>query len=142
MKPKLIPNIIASSLLCVGLSAAAFAQPPRPSQTYDDRYQAFSRTDFQDNQIMFSHVRSDLDRAENNLPPYSEARARFDRVRGELSELQRQWDENSYRPSQVDIVIRTLDSAVRTGDLLPRDRDRLMTDVDNLRQFRDDHEER
>jgi hypothetical protein len=140
MRTNLIPNIIASSLLCFGLTAAAFAQGPPPSHTYDDRYGAFSRTDFQDNQILFAHVRTDLDRAENNLAPFSDSRARFDRVRGELSELQRQWDENTYQPSQVDTVIQTLDRAVRTSDLLPRDRDRLMADLDNLRQFRDDHD--
>jgi len=141
MRQPLITNIIASSLLCFGLAAAAMAQPPeRPSQTYDTRYGAFSRTDFQDNQIMFARVRSDLDRAENNLRPFSDSQYNFDRVRGELSELQRQWDENTYRPNQVDSVIRALDRAVRSPDLMPRDRDRLTADLDNLRQFRDSHE--
>jgi hypothetical protein len=141
MRPKLLPNVIASSLLCFGLTAAAFAQGhPPPRGSYDSRYGAFSQTDFQDNQVLFSHVRSDLDRAENNLPPFAESRNRFDRVRGELSELQRQWDENTFEPAQVDTVIQTLDRAIRTGDLLPRDRDRLVSDLDNLRQFRDNHD--
>ena len=77
---------------------------------------------------MFANVRSDLDRAENNLPEYAGARPQFDRVRGELSELQRQWDESAYEPRQVDVVIRVLDRAVNSGDLYARDRDRLMGD--------------
>jgi hypothetical protein len=141
MTQSLIKNIVASSLLCFGLTAAASAHPAQPqSGTRDSRYGAFSRTDFEDNQILFSHVRTDLDRAENNLRPFSDSQPAFDRVRGELSELQRQWDENTYQPSQVDSVIRALDRAVRSPDLLPRDRDRLTGDLNNLRQFRDDHE--
>lgn len=139
MRTKFLPNIIASSLLCFGLTAAAVAQGP-PRGSYDSRYGAYSATDFHDNQILFLHVRSDLDRAENNIPPFSDSRNRLDRVRGELSELQRQWDENTYDPSQVDTVIQTLERVIRTGDLLPRDRDRLVMDLDNLRQFRDNHE--
>jgi TolA-binding protein len=138
MRTKFLPNIIVSSLLCFGLTAAAAAQGPRGS--YDSRYGAYSATDFHDNQILFAHVRSDLDRAENNIAPFSDSRNRLDRVRGELSELQRQWDENTYDPSQVDTVIQTLERVMRTGDLLPRDRDRLGMDLDNLRQFRDNHE--
>jgi len=105
-----------------------------------DRTASLSASDFRDNQLLFSRVRSDLDRAENNLRPFSDSRYRFDRVRGELSELQRQWDENAYEPSQVDSVIRTLDRALSTSDLLPRDRDRLASDLSSLRDFRDSHE--
>ena len=137
MKQLLIPNLIASSLLSLGLVVAAPAQPQAP---YERGPGAYRSTDFRDTQIMFARVRSDLDRAENNLRPFSDSRYNFDRVRGELSDLQRQWDESTYEPSQADAVIRALDRALRTSDLLPRDRDRLASDLANLRDFRDSYE--
>jgi hypothetical protein len=97
-------------------------------------------SDFRAGQMLFSSVRADLDRAEANLPEYSPDRYRFDRVRGELSELQRQWDESAYTPSQVDHVMRVLDRAIDSSDLLGRDRQMLSADLDQLRAFRDDHE--
>lgn len=107
---------------------------------YGRAYGAYSASDFRDNQLLFARVRSDLDRAENNLPAYSSNFDRFDRVRGELSELQRQWDENSYEPRQADAAIGALDRALNSNDLLPRDRGRLESDLRELRDFRDSHE--
>ena len=95
--------------------------------------------DFRASQMLFATVRSDLDRAESSLPEYSADRSQFDRARGELSELQRQWDESAYEPRQVDVVIRVLDRAVNNGDLYARDRDRLIADLNELRDFRDRH---
>jgi hypothetical protein len=140
MRQLLIPNIIVSSLLCFGLTATASAQQPAPYGRYDRAYGATSAADFHESQLMFARVRSDLDRAENNLRPFSDSKDNFDRVRGELSELQRQWDENGYQPRQADAVITTLERALRTSDLMPRDRDRLSEDLYSLRDFRDNHE--
>jgi hypothetical protein len=88
----------------------------------------------------FSRVRSDLDRAENNLPAFTENRYRFDRVRGELSELQRQWDESAYQPRQVDNVIAALDRALNSSEISYSDHDRLASDLNRLREFSDNHE--
>ena len=140
MRQKLIPHIIVSSVLScgltVGLSAAAQAAPQR----YQSPYGAYSSSDFRDGQSLFERVRSDLDRAENNVDPYSVSRDRFDRVRGELSELQRHWDESTYEPNQTDHVIAALDRVLATTDLLPGDRVRLTDDMGRLRDFRDRHE--
>jgi len=132
-----IPNVMLCGLLLCGLSLSAPAQnqPPRY-----DRYGASSASDFRDSQLFFARVRSDLDRAESNLPPASYAVDRFDRARGELSELQRQWDENVYQPRQADAVINALDRVLDSRDLAPRDRDRLASDLRDLRDFRDSHE--
>jgi hypothetical protein len=116
---------------------------PQNAPYYGDR--AYSEpppraSDFRSAQMLFSNIRSDLDVAENNLPEYSPDRYRFDRTRGELSELQRHWDESTYEPSQVDVVMRTLDRALSSNDILGRDRDRLSADLDQLRGFRDAHE--
>lgn len=142
MKQVLIPSIFVSSALL--LSPALFASPQNYPQRDYNRDRAYERapgvSDFRSSQSMFAGVRSDLDRAENNLPEFSGSRYSFDRVRGELSELQRQWDESAYEPSQADKVVRTLDRALATSDLSYRDRDRLTTDLNELRDFRDSHE--
>jgi hypothetical protein len=137
MRQVLLPIVVVSGALGMG-PALVSAQDNPPRYYYQEG--APSASDFRATQTLFAAVRSDLDRAENNLPEYSASRYGFDRVRGELSELQRQWDESAYEPRQVDTVIRTLDRATRTPDLLPRDRDRLMSDLNELRDFRDGHE--
>lgn len=142
MKQVLIPSIIISSALL--LSSTLFASPQDFPPRYYNGDRAYDRSsgvsDFRASQSLFAGVRSDLDRAENNLPEFSGSRYSFDRVRGELSELQRQWDESAYEPSQADKVVRTLDRALATSDLSYRDRDRLATDLSELRDFRDSHE--
>jgi hypothetical protein len=62
------------------------------------------------------------------MPEYAGSRYQLDRVRGELSEFQRQWDESAYEPSQADHVIRALGRALSSADLLTRDRDLLSDD--------------
>lgn len=89
---------------------------------------------------MLNGVRADLDQAESNLPRYSDSRDSFDRLRGELSDLQYHWDEYTYQPRQADEVIGALNRALDSPDLLPRDRDRLTQDLNMLRNFRDSHE--
>jgi len=142
MRQFLIPAILASSAVCFGPTLFAAPQDARPydygDRVYSQRAPVVS--DFRSGQMLFTSVRSDLDRAENNLPDYSADRYRFDRVRGELSELQRQWDETAYEPSQVDHVIRALDRALASNEMWGRDRDRLSADLTQLRNFRDAHE--
>lgn len=141
MRQLRIPTIIFASLLFAGMGARASARyQPQNNDRYDRSLGAYSGRDFRDNQILFARVRSDLDRAENNLPEVSYNRDRFDRARGELSELQRQWDEATYLPRQSDVVIGALDRVLSSHDLLPRDRDRLTADLHALQDFRDSHE--
>jgi len=137
MRQLLIP-VLVSTAVCFGPTLIATAQDTSPRYSYD--YGASSASDFRSNQMFFANVRTDLDRAENSLPEYAASRYQFDRVRGELSELQRQWDETAYDPSQVDHVIRTLERALTSSDLLPRDRDALAYDLSRLRDFRNSHE--
>lgn len=138
MRQLLIPTILVSSALCFGPSLIAAAQETVPR--YNDQYGASSARDFRSGQALFASVRTDLDRAENNMPEYAGSRNQLDRVRGELSELQRQWDESAYEPSQADHVIRALDRTLSSPDLLSRDRDLLSDDLSRLRDFRDTHE--
>ena len=141
MKPFLVSSVLVSTALCFGPSLVAAPQDTRTPYYYNDRtYAEGAPSYFRSTQMLFASVRSDLDRAENNLPEYSGNRYQFDRVRGELSELQRQWDESAYEPHQADTVIRALDRALDNSDLRIRDRDRLTNDLGQLRDFRDRHE--
>jgi hypothetical protein len=149
MTPRLIPNILFSGLLSFGVGTALLAAPQQyppqaSSPTYQDQYQspysAYSARDFRTNQQMFNGVRADLDRAENNLPRYTDSRDSFDRLRGELSDLQYHWDESSYQPNQADHVIAALDRVLDSPDLLPADRSMLTEDLRMIRSFRDSHE--
>ena len=139
MRKFLIPNVIVSTLFSLGLSAALQAAPQRHERPYESPYQAYSGNDFRSNQLLFSRVRSDIDRSESNLPAFSNGRNRFDRVRGELSELQRRWDESTYEPNNADDVIIALNRALSSSGILPADRDRLAQDMTELRDFRDTH---
>jgi len=130
MRHTIIQALIGSGLLLVGLNASA--QPPRA-----DRY--YSRGEFENTQSLFRQVRADIDRAERNSDEYVENRPRFDRVRGELSELQRQWDEGEYAPRQVDTVIVALQRVLADNNLTYRDRDALAADLSQLRDFRANH---
>jgi hypothetical protein len=135
MRKLLIPNIIASTVLSLGLSAALQAAPQR----YESPYQADSRGDLRDGQLLFSRVRADIDRAEGDLPSFTNGRDRFDRVRGELSSLQRHWDESTYEPRNADNVILALNRALDSSGIPSSDRDRLAQDLVQLRDFRDSH---
>jgi len=128
MRNLLMKSLVGSSLLALGLSVQA--QEPRRYDPYDNRA---NFQDFQNVQSLFRQVRSDLDRAENYS--YSGDRYWFDRVRGELSELQRQWDENEYTPRQTDKVMVALQKVVSENQLSFRDRDRLLDDLNRMRDF-------
>jgi hypothetical protein len=142
MRQFLIPAIFVSGALCFGPALMAAPQDTRPYYYGDRTYSqpAPAVSDFRAGQMLFSGVRSDVDRAENNLPEYTASRYQFDHVRGELSELQRQWDESAYESSQVDHVIRALERTLATNDMSGRDRDRLSADLSQLREFRNAHE--
>jgi hypothetical protein len=133
MRHRFFKSLVGSSLLVLGLSVQAQDRPQR-YDPYDNRS---NFQDFQNGQSLFRQVRSDLDRAENYA--YSGDHYWFDRVRGELSELQRQWDENEYTPRQVDKVIVALQRVVSENQLSFRDRDRLMDDLSRMRDFVTNH---
>jgi hypothetical protein len=60
-------------------------------------------------------------------------------VRGELSQLQRQWDESEYSPRQADNVIMALQRVLADNNLALWDRDVLARDLSQLRDFRAQH---
>jgi len=136
MRHSFVKSLIGSSLLVLGLGISSAAAPQRFDR-FDNRV---NFQDFQDAQTLFHQVRSDLDRADNASIPAFADRSSFDRARGELSALERQWDENEYKPRQVDNVIAALQRVLADNHLLIRDRDRLSEDVGRLRDFLETHQ--
>ena len=136
MRHSFVKSLIGSSLLVLGLSIQAQATPQRYDR-YDNRANV---PDFQDAQSLFHQVRSDLDRAENVSISAFGGHYSFERARGELSELQRQWEENEFAPRQADTVIAALQRVLSENHLLIRDRDRLYEDVSRMRDFLATHE--
>jgi len=126
----LIASFMGLGLLLFGLIATA--QSPR--------YRNYDRGECESVQTLLHHVRSDLDRAERNAyADYEDDQRRFERVRGELSELQHQWDGNEYSPSQIDNLIIALQTVLSDNDLALRDHDVLAGNLNQLRDFRARH---
>ena len=136
MRHSFVKSLVGSSLLVLGLSIQAQATPQRYNR-YDNRA---NFQDFQDAQSLFHQVRFDVDRAENSTLQLFSDRYSFDRVRGELSELLRQWGEGEYTRRQADNVILALQRVLSGNDLLLRDRDRLTEDLSRMRDFLATHE--
>ena len=124
MKSLLIRSGIASALLILGLIEHANAAPQR----YIYR---------EDAKMLFSEVRSDLDRAQHDAFPRDTDS--IEKARGELNELERQWDNNAYTPRQDDDVVSVLERVLSENHLSFRDHSRLSDDLKKMRDFRNRH---
>ena len=125
MKSLLIRSGIASALLILGLSVRANGAPQR----YVFR---------EDANMLFSQVRSDLDRAQHDAFPRDTDS--IEKARGELNELERQWDARAYTPRQADYVVSALERVLSENHLSFRDHNRLSDDLRRMRDFRDRHQ--
>jgi len=119
-----IKSLIWSSLLVLGLSVHVQAAP-----------QIFVFRD--DPKTFFRQVRSDLDRAQHDAFPRDTDT--IEKARGELNELERQWDDKHYTQRQADYVVSALERVVSDNHLSYRDHSRLSDDLDKMRHFRDNH---
>ena len=120
-----IKSLICSILLVMGWSVYAQAAPQR--YIFRD-----------DPKTLFTQVRSDLDRAQHDAFPRDTDS--IEKARGELNELERQWDGRAYTPSQADNVVSALQRVLSDNHLSFRDHGRLSDDLDNLRRFRYTHQ--
>lgn len=119
-----IKNLIGSSLLMIGLSIQVQAAP----QVYISR---------DDPKMLFHQVRSDLDRAQHDAFPRDTDS--IEKARGELNELEREWDYKKYTPRQADYVIAALERVLSENHLSFGDHNRLSDDLSKMRAFRDNH---
>jgi len=119
-----IKNLIGSSLLVIVLGVHAFAAP----QVYVSR---------DDPKMLFHQVRSDLDRAQHDAFPRDTDS--IEKARGELNELEREWDSKKYTPRQSDYVVAALERVLSENRLSFGDHNRLSDDLSKMRAFRDNH---
>src|SRR5579872_3305474 len=120
MRTLSIKNLVASALLVFVLSVHAKAAP----QHYIYR---------EDGKALFSQVRSDLDRAQHDAFPRDTDS--IEKARGELNELERQWDSNGYTTRQADSVVSALERVLSENHLSFGDHSRLSDDLKKIRDF-------
>ena len=91
--------------------------------------------------MLFQRVREDLDHATSGAFPFTGDRARLDRTRMELDELQQKLGRGFYDERELDETTAALQAVVEGNRLAPRDRAMLTDDLNRLRDFRARHDE-
>jgi hypothetical protein len=91
--------------------------------------------------MLFQRVREDLDHATSGAFPFTGDRARLDRTRMELDELQQKLARGFYDERQLDETSAALQAVVEGNRLAPRDRAMLTDDLTRMRDFRARHDE-
>ena len=118
---------LSGSLL---LSLVLSVPQPALSQRYIYR-------DYEQARVLFDQVRTDLQRAQQDAFPRDTDT--IEKARGELNELQREWEVNEYTPRQADNVVSAMQRVLSEDHLSFRNHSRLSDDLSNLRKFRDAH---
>ncbi|MDQ6758939.1 MAG: hypothetical protein M3Z32_03605 [Acidobacteriota bacterium] len=120
MQSALRNTIVASGLLLFGFGMNAQA-----------------RYDYGRGREPLDRVRADLDRAARDMRYLSGGDfRRFDHARQEIREFQEKWERGRFDRHELDDVIGSLQSVVRSNRIRPRHRDLLMDDLARLRDFR------
>ena len=123
MQKLLLRNFAIAGLLVI--SVAANAQDRRDGYGDVRRGEPLDR------------VRADLDRAVRDMYYLSGGEARrINHARDEIGEFQRKWERGKFDKGELDDVIGSLQHVVDKNRLQPRDRDRLLDDLNRLREFR------
>lgn len=89
---------------------------------------------------IFDQVRSDLGHIQSAWHAAERERARLDRTRQELGDLQAKLDHGRYDEGELNDVIDSLAKSANDQRLSPRDRDVLQDDTNRLRDYREHHE--
>ncbi len=131
MRQVLIQSFVCASLLIFGVNAQG---GPRQDEDYN-------RIADQTAANLFRQVQVDLDHAQQEMPSHADAGDldRFDHAQAALRILEREWDEGYYRQRQSKDVIDALWQVVGVNQLSPQNRDRLNNDLNQLREFRNNH---
>ena len=114
-----------------------------PNQRDEDSYHRdrdawFRGNDWRTN--FFQRIRQDLDHATSGAFPFTGDRARLDRTRMELDQLQQKLSRGVYDERELDDVTRAMQGVLQANRLAPDDRAMLADDMNRLRDFRDRHD--
>jgi len=91
--------------------------------------------------MLFQRIRQDLDHATSGAFPFTGDRARLDRTRMALDELQQKLARGFYDERQLDETMAALQAVVDGNRLAPPDRAMLTDDLNRMRDFRMRHDD-
>jgi hypothetical protein len=91
--------------------------------------------------MLFQRVREDLEHATSGSFPFTGDRARLDRTRMQLDELQQKLARGFYDERELDETTAALQAVVEGNRLAPRDRAMLTDDLNRMRDFRARHDD-
>ena len=91
--------------------------------------------------MLFQRVREDLEHATSGAFPFTGDRARLDRTRMQLDELQQKLARGFYDERELDETTAALQTVVDGNRLSPRDRAMLTDDLNRMRDFRARHDD-
>ncbi|MEO8050543.1 MAG: hypothetical protein ABI833_09030 [Acidobacteriota bacterium] len=92
-------------------------------------------------QTFFQRVREDLDHATSGAFPFTGDRARLDRTKFELNELQQKLAQGYFDERELDETMASLQAVVEGNRLAPDDRAMLTDDLNRMRDFRTRHDD-
>ena len=91
--------------------------------------------------MFFERIREDLDHATSDAFPFTGDRARLQRTKTDLDELQQKLARGYYDERELDQTMASLQAVVQGNRLAPRDRDMLTDDLSRMRDFRARHDQ-
>jgi hypothetical protein len=125
-------------LLTSGIIIAAFASSVAAQDWYHQREERY-RGDWRPH--IFMHVRADLDHVWSGRAADKE-RARLQKTEDELSQMQTDLDHGRWDNGILNDVIDSIHKSADDDRLSPRDRAVLADDVNRLKEFQDQHNQR
>lgn len=137
MKHLLVRTLIGTGLL---FGTTIFAQDRDRDRDRDDRYHQGARDEGFWRGRLFERVRADLDHIQSNTPVFSGDEYRLIRVKEELGELQRKYEDHGYDSEKMEDVVNAMTRVVNDNHLPGRDRDMLRDDLNRLREFQEHHD--
>ena len=128
MKLLLIPNIVVTMLLAVGAASAQTRFTQRDLPESSDSYQTGLKT--------YYKTWADLNDAQKRMTSFPGDWYRFDVARGEMDQLERTWQDGSYKTSQLVEAISDLQTVLNVNNVSEHDRRVLEEDLEQLRNIR------
>lgn len=129
MKKTLIAGFVLASSLALSASAQDWYHD-RDNRYHDDSWRA----------QVFLQVRSDLEHIWSAGHASDKERARLDRTKRELTDLQANLDRGHFDNGHLNDVIDSLRKSSNDERLAPRDREVLADDVNRLHDYQINHE--
>ena len=128
-------RIFSAGVLVAALAFSAVAQ-----DWYHDREERFRGEAWRPH--IFMHVRTDLEHVWSAVRASDKERQRLDKTKQELTKIQGDFDQGRWDNGMLNDVIDSIQKSSSDERLAPRDRDVLADDVNRLKEFQDQHNQR